>query len=391
MTRHLGWLIILIFLLVACRTTEAVTVVEALPLPDTPTSAPPTPTQLFARPHPPTVTPLPPTATAGPPPTPTITPLASLRQITQGACCTGVYWNEESTEVRFIDQPNAADPVGVWGVDVTQPGAVPQLITDRLGIYNEARTHLAYPDPSQGLAIIERLADGQTWAIDTQGSSLSFTPAGGVLWTVSDAELSWQARTNQIWLADLDGSNARTLITLQRGSPAAWLSDEELLVSESVPDSEDVLLSVVSLADGRTREFARLPSFRDGLLSPDRRYLIFMIRFETDEFKNGLWLVDLQSDSQLPKPLPFFGTYRWRDDQHLIYVPFDPAATGHIFYEYDLATGQSRRLSPDNPQAESLLISNNDWRVSPDGRKIALVAARGTDLDGIWVLELAAN
>jgi hypothetical protein len=35
-----------------------------------------------------------------------------------------------------------------------------------------------------------------------------------------------------------------------------------------------------------------------------------------------------------------------------------------------------------------LTVANNDWQVSPDGRQIALVAAKGTELDGIWVLDI---
>jgi hypothetical protein len=37
------------------------------------------------------------------------------------------------------------------------------------------------------------------------------------------------------------------------------------------------------------------------------------------------------------------------------------------------------------------MIANNDWQVSSDGRKIVLVAAKGTALDGIWVLDIDQN
>jgi hypothetical protein len=69
----------------------------------------------------------------------------------------------------------------------------------------------------------------------------------------------------------------------------------------------------------------------------------------------------------------------------LIYVPFDPLATYHDFYEYNVVTGQEYPLFPDGTQ---LTIANNDWQVSPDGRKIAMVAASGMELDGIWVHEI---
>ena len=51
----------------------------------------------------------------------------------------------------------------------------------------------------------------------------------------------------------------------------------------------------------------------------------------------------------------------------------------------DVLTGRTRNLFPDGT---GLTIANNDWRVSPDGEKIVLVAAKGTELDGIWVLDI---
>ena len=97
----------------------------------------------------------------------------------------------------------------------------------------------------------------------------------------------------------------------------------------------------------------------------------------------GYWIC--KDSKPVPQKLPFFGSYRWRDNERLIYVPFDPEATTHDFYEFNVRTGQTRSLFP---AGTNLTIANSDWRISPDGRKIALVAANGTALDGVWVLEL---
>ncbi len=120
-------------------------------------------------------------------------------------------------------------------------------------------------------------------------------------------------------------------------------------------------------------------------LSPDRRHLVYYVTFEADTEKNGVWLVDLQDLIAKPRKLPFFGTYRWRDNQRLVYVPLDSDAITHEFFEYHTDTRQTRPLFPEGT---GLTIANNDWRVSPDGRKIAMVAAKGLELDGIWVLDI---
>jgi Tol biopolymer transport system component len=95
--------------------------------------------------------------------------------------------------------------------------------------------------------------------------------------------------------------------------------------------------------------------------------------------------LDLQAAKPTPQKLPFFGSYRWRDSERLIYIPFDLDATEHNFYEYNVRTGQSHALFPGGT---NLIIANSDWRISPDGSKIAFVAGKDTALDGIWVLEL---
>lgn len=319
---------------------------------------------------------------------PNPTPLSTLpigRQLTTGNCCTQPYWNKDSTQVRFIDQPASAAPLGIWAVDLNQPEAGPKFVTEPLGIYSADNAYAAYPNPVNGMAVVERLADGQKWEIDTQERSPSFSPnSRHVLWTVFDDDAPSDNRQEITWVANVDGSEARVLLRAQRTDPIAWLSDDELLLAQRVPGGSDEQLFKLSLATGRQTELLQLPQIRGLAFSPDRRYLVYYVSFQPEAGKNGTWLLDLQNPKQGPQKLPFFGTYRWRDNERLLYVPLDPEATEHNFYEYNVLTGQTRPLFPTGTK---LMIANNDWRVSPDGRKIVLLAAKGTELDGIWVVE----
>jgi murein DD-endopeptidase MepM/ murein hydrolase activator NlpD len=312
------------------------------------------------------------------------------RQITTGDCCTQPYWSEDSGEVRFIDQPGPDVPLGIWGVDLAQLEAGPQLVSEHLGIYSPDGTLVAYPDRATGLAVIERLTDGQQWVLDTQERGLRFTPdSRRVIWTAYDEDAPGDTRMETTWLANVDGSDARVLLQARRTDTVAWLSADELLMTRRIPGSSDQQLFTLSLADGVQSELFQVsPRMRGLALSPDRRYMVYYVTFETESEKNGVWLMDLQNPGQPAQKLPFFGTYRWRDDQRLIYVPFNPLATYHNFYEYNVVTGQEYPLFPDGTQ---LTIANNDWQVSPDSRKIAMVAASGLELDGIWVLEIDRN
>jgi hypothetical protein len=317
------------------------------------------------------------------------TPLRSTpvgEQITSGNCCTQPYWNEDSGEVRFIDQPEPDAPLGVWGVNLAQPQAGPQLVTERLGVYSPDGNLFAYPDRETGLAVIERLADGQQWEIDTQGRSLSFTPdSRHVIWTTYDEDAPRDTREETMWLANPDGSGDRVLLQARRTNAVDWLSADELLMTRRISGGSDQQLFTLSLADGSQTELLQVSRIRGLALSPDRRYLAYYVTFEPEAKKNGVWLIDLQNPEQPAQKLPFFGTYRWRDNERLIYVSFDPDASEHNFYEYNILTGQTRSLFSEGT---GLTIANNDWQVSPDGRKIVMVAANDMGLDGIWVLQI---
>ncbi len=320
------------------------------------------------------------------------TPLRSTpigEQITSGNCCTQPYWNEDSGEVRFIDQPEPDAPLGVWGMNLVQPQAGPQLVTERLGVYSPDGNLFAYPDRETGLAVIERLADGQQWEIDTQGRSLNFTPdSRHVMWTTYDEDAPRDTREETMWLANLDGSGARVLLQARRTNAVDWLSADELLMARRISGGSDQQLFTLSLADGSQTELLQVSRIRGLALSPDRRYLAYYATFELEAKKNGVWLIDLQNPEQPAQKLPFFGTYRWRDNERLIYVSFDPHASEHNFYEYNILTGQTHSLFSEGT---GLTIANNDWQVSPDGRKIVMVAANGAGLDGIWVLQIDQN
>jgi Tol biopolymer transport system component len=78
-----------------------------------------------------------------------------------------------------------------------------------------------------------------------------------------------------------------------------------------------------------------------------------------------------------------FGDYAWRDARRLLILPFLPDADFHEFWEYDVETGEARRLT--DPDVTSIKIANGDWRVSPDGRYVAFVESADRN---IWVLTL---
>ncbi len=67
----------------------------------------------------------------------------------------------------------------------------------------------------------------------------------------------------------------------------------------------------------------------------------------------------------------------------LLYVPLEVNVQSHALWEYDVASGEHRRLT--DPAHTPFKIANNDWAVSPDGRYVVFVRARDHNL---WLIDL---
>jgi Tol biopolymer transport system component len=123
---------------------------------------------------------------------------------------------------------------------------------------------------------------------------------------------------------------------------------------------------------------------RGTLLSPDGQWLAYFVTLGDEAAENGLWLVRTDGTERRQLDRELFGSYQWRDAHRLLILPFQPAATWHELWEYDLRTGQARRLT--DPDVTPFKVANGDWQVSPDGRHVAFVASQDRN---IWVLTLA--
>jgi Tol biopolymer transport system component len=335
-----------------------------------------------------------PSPSPDPDPPPALQPQAeapALRQLTQGGCCTQPFWSPDARQVFFIDKPAADAPVGIWGVDVTQPITRPQLATQRIASYTPDLAFVV--EVSRTTTTIERLTAPLTgtvaasWTAPAGGRSVSISPGRTrVAWQVSDDRLITQPerQVNQVWVANLDGSAARAVITLPRGSLSGWISDDVLLLSgrESAQAREQVLWAY-SLINGQKTELARGEHLRVGSLSRDGTWLAYTITMDKDQTRNGLWLVRTDGTVQHKLAPDMFGAFQWRDGHRLLIIPFRPDATSHEFMEFDADTQTARRLT--DPTITPFKITNGDWAVSPDGRQVVFVASQDHNL---WLLTL---
>ncbi len=355
-----------------------------------PTAPPPspTPTQTPEPTAPPT-----PIATATPTATPTPTPEPSLQavQLTTGGCCTQPFWSPDSQEVRFIDQPAADQPVGIWGVPAAEPLAAPQFITDRLEESTASPRYLI--ETGDDTTVIERRSDGERWTVPAGGRNVVISPdEARIAWAASNADAPSTQQVTTLWLANLDGSNAQQVATLPRGGLSGWIDEDTLLITgRDSQAARDQYFAAYSLADGARTELARAERLRGQVLSPSGGWLVYYNTFDPDPAKNGLWVVRTDGQQSIQLADDLFGSYQWRpcpercapDEDRLIIVPLQPDAPLHWLVELNPASGVVRQLT--DPAVTPFKIANGDWRISPDGRYVAFVESSDRN---IWVIEL---
>ncbi len=293
----------------------------------------------------------------------------------------------------FIDKPDEDAPVGIWGVDITEDDPAPQLITERIAYYTP---DLAFRlELGESSTTIERLSpplhlansdpEATRWTIPAGGLRISISPGQTrIAWAVVDENLPFEERISRVWVADLDGENARQIATVERGGIYGWVSDEVLLMSgrESL-DSNQQLYYTLSLADASTVELARGERIRGAILSPDGAWMAYFVALEEDLSQNGLWLARTDGTERRRLDRELFGAYRWRDNARLLIVPIQPDAASHQLLQYDIETGDVGNLT--DPKRVPFKIANGQWSVSPDGQHVVFVEAGDHNL---WLLTL---
>ena len=106
--------------------------------------------------------------------------------------------------------------------------------------------------------MVERLQDEQRWKIDNGGRQVYFS--------IDEKRLAWTSgvfggiadtTSREIWISQVDGSQARSVYSSPGAGVVTWLADGRILVSEWAQDgSGNQVLSASTLAD-QPDEFAQ--------------------------------------------------------------------------------------------------------------------------------------
>ncbi|MFN8458740.1 MAG: hypothetical protein U0401_29485 [Anaerolineae bacterium] len=316
--------------------------------------------------------------------TPITASAPALRQLTQGGCCAQPIFSPNGQEVLFIDKSDPENPAGVYAVNLINP-KTPVLREETIGFRSPDRAIVA--TIAGDLANFVNETSGDSWTVNTGGNWPRLSPDNRqVLWVATDTEGPYDRRQSDVWLADVDGSNARKIFTFFGGGFAGWFPDSErvLFTGRDNPNDEKVTLFVYDLRNERRTNLFAHKRLRGGDISPGGSWVAFFITFADEPADNGLWLVSSDGASQRRLDLPRFGGYQWQNDDTLLFIPMrGPAEKSMELWAINASTGQPQALT--DPAKLSFSISNGDWDVSPDGRAIVFVNSADNN---IWLMTL---
>lgn len=370
-----------LFVLVLTLTLSAC----ATPTPAMPSPQPPTPTSQSPAPSPQSPTSAPQLPTPSPqPPTPTPEPKIKFTQLTQGGCCVQPSFSPDGARALYLDKPSANAQTGIYAVPINQPLSQPQFVIAHPGPFSADMRYAE--DLIGGRTVITRLADGVAWVIPSGGRRASFSPdATRITWSVGEETGGFDVRKNDIYVADVDGKNAKLIATRYGGGVMAWMPDSKQILLGGKEKRADKLakIGVMDLATGAVRPLFEAERLRNTLLSPDGKWLVYLLT-ASENGAGGTFVIPLDGSSAAPRQLDIFGAFQWRDGSHLLYIPLKVNAPSSELWQIDAQTGAMTQLiaaAPDSP----FKIGGGDWDVSPDGNSILYLNARDRN---IWVASL---
>jgi Tol biopolymer transport system component len=302
-----------------------------------------------------------------------------------GGCCVQPFFSSDGAYVLYLDKPAPDARTGLWAVTLTQPLQTSMFFSERLGPFSNDMSFNAFLQ--NGRTIVERTGDGQQWTIDNGGRRVIFSPDNThIVWAVGEESGNFDVRKSDVYIANTDGSDARTLATLYGGGVQSWFHDSARLLVNGKANRDDVTstLSILNVSDGSLHKLVDVERARAILISPDDGSIVYYVSQARDETQDGLYSLDVTQPGAQPVKLDFFGAYRWCSPTRLYYVPMQPGAPSQSLWRFDVTTLQSTPVisaGADSP----FHISNGDWDLSPDGRHLVYVNASDHN---IWLISL---
>ena len=307
----------------------------------------------------------------------------SYRALTRDGCCARPWWSHDGTRVYFLKKVEGTEAASVFEVPLWPPGVEARLAD--LNLASGAGQDRFTVRPVGGSSVVEDRDTGAIWTIATSGNPARVADDGQtIVWWESRGDVGHFDAAVRVFAAPVAGGESRELVTLWGASVVDFLPDGHrvLIAGRPVKDRSDYVLATLDVRTGELVQLAKGKWLSDAALSPSGEWVAYMVSLDTDNpDNNGLWLVS--TNEGVPRRLPFVGSYRWRDDHRLAYIPQELGAPSDELWELDARTMATRGIL--EPVERPFVVANADWSISPGGRHFLY---RSADDLNLWLMRL---
>ncbi len=305
--------------------------------------------------------------------------IGTLFDISQAGCCVAPLWTKDSKRVMFIDKPTA-EPAAIYSIDIANPKAVKREISSVVRLSPSEQFAILSGTPTR----LEDLTSGERVSIAS--NAVFFSPSEKqIAWTTSNQSARFDTVQSNVFVADLirkprlQLKNTRVVATLYGGGLSGWLNEKELLLSgKRQANTRDRTLMRLELRSKNLKIFSSALNFRGITIAPNGQYVLYYIAFDS-KTRNGLYLLNAQTGST--QKLPWFGAYRFRDANRVVFIPMKNDQT-HILLEWDIRNAAQRKLVDLQTK-----VAVDDWQVSPNGSSMVFVSTSNRALQVVHLPE----
>ncbi len=294
-------------------------------------------------------------------------PVGLPRAISGAGCCVAPFWNKDSSRILFLDKPDA-NPAAIYSLDASGLSAAKKEFSSVVRLSPSEK----YAVLNGSNTILERLSTGDR--ISIPATSVIFSPLEQqIAWAVSSESTRFDTVQTTVFVANLVTSprlkivNTRAVTVLYGGGLSGWLNEQELLLNgKRSAATRNRELIRLDLRTKTPRVFSNAINFRGIGIGPKGQTVLYYVAFDS-KTKNGLFALNTQSGAI--KRLPWFGSYRWRDANRIVFIPMQNAKT-HVLLEWDTRTEKQRVLVDLKTK-----VAVDDWQIAPNGSSVVFVSA----------------
>lgn len=336
-------------------------------------------------------TPTAPIPTSTPAPAPPATAIPSFKptmtKITDGGCCRNPVWHPDGARVLYTDAAPNQQLAATWSVPADGGGA-PTVFFPSAATISPDGGRIAFPDIAARVTRVQEFGKQSVATISNNAAYVWFSTDGRqVAWLerAPGAQPSSNVdRLVRVWVANADGSNARSRGSVVRAADLIWFPDgQRLLFTGRDMDGGNPGIYVLDINAGSLTRIASAFSPRGVRLSPDGARIVYLAALEEMPEESGLFM--MRSDGSEKRKLPLVGGFRWSPDgRSLVMLPIQTDNGPDQLVRIDVTSLATTPLT--DRAALPFRVAQDEWQLAPDGTRIVFNALADANL---YVLRFA--